>query len=687
MPAALRALLLGGVASATMSAAAFAACPPVTVADMQGLEPAFPQQFELAELEAKASCDLGFSENPEIAAFNARIVGNPELPPLEERLPEEPLVVAPYEAIGTYGGVVNGLSRATEAGTSDILSVRHVSLVRYSDDLQTIVPNVAKSWEWNDDYTQLTFTLRRGHKWSDGAPFTAEDVAFWYNDLILNPDVYERPPERWTFGGEPAKVEALDEVTVRFTFPTPAPNLINRFAVDYGQTFQPKHFLGRYMDAHNPDAAALRAEHGFASEAEAIDWFYGGSDWKDVPSPLLKDAARAQAIGVAVVPTLESHVVVEDTTEGRRLVANPYFHMVDTAGNQLPYIPEIREVYVPEREVQNLRIMNGELTWKQQAVELNDFPLLKENEAAGGYVAALAPALGETVYYLFNRTHKDPVLREIFADVRFSQAMSLAMDREEINEVVYLGQGRPMQSTPAEPRTVKFVTEEHLTAFIDHDPEAAAALLDEMGLVDTNGDGVRERPDGQPLAFRIVFANQGSPAQLHELVAGYWSEVGVQVDIREVTSDEYRASANNNDVDIAIWKNDGISGPFISQDATMLVPPFGDYFNPGTGFEWATWRSTEGAEGTEPPADIARLWDLAEAFLQEPLGTEESTRLGKEIIDIHVDNLLKIGVVGEVPSPYVFDADLRNVQPLTAKTYDFYWTYPYRPQQWFFASE
>jgi peptide/nickel transport system substrate-binding protein len=207
-----------------------------------------------------------------------------------------------------------------------------------------------------------------------------------------------------------------------------------------------------------------------------------------------------------------------------------------------------------------------------------------------------------------------------------------------------------------------------------------------MGLVDSNGDGVRERPDGRPLAIRIVFANQGSPSQLHELTRGYWSDVGVQVDIREVTSDEYRSGGNNNDLDVTIWKNDGITGPFISQDATMLVPPFGDFFNPGTGHDWATWRATDGAEGVEPPAYIKALWPLAEQFLQEPLGTAESTRIGGEIIDIHVDNLLKIGIVGDVPSPYVYDADLGNVRPMTAKTYDFYWAYPYRPQQWFFRN-
>jgi len=678
-----RAVVLAGVAASTLGSTAAAACPAATVADMKGLSPEFPQQFELAELEAKASCKLDFSTNSEIDSFNAAILGNPPLPPLAERLPEEPLVVAPYRAIGRYGGVITGLSKATEAGTSDVLSLRHVNLVRYADDLKTIVPNVARGWEWNEDFTVLTFRLRKGHKWSDGHPFTAEDVAFWYNDLILNEDVYEETPGRWLFDGEPAKVEAVDEVTVRFAFPAPQPNIINRFAVDYGQAFQPKHFLGKYMDEHNPGAAALRAEHGFASEAEAIDFYYGGSDWKDVPSPLLKDGAKARKIGVAVVPTLESHVLIEDTSDGRKLVANPYFHMVDTAGKQLPYMPEIVETYVAEREVQNLRIMNGDVVWKQQAVELVDFPLLKENEAKGDYTAALAPALGETVFYSFNRTHKDPVLREIFSDVRFSRAMSLALDREEINEVVYLGQGTPQQVVPAEPSTVEFVTREHLDAYVEHDPARAAALLDEMGLGDSDSDGIRERPDGEPLAIRIVFANQGSPGKLHELTRGYWADLGLRVDLREVTSDEYRAAGNNNDLDLTVWKNDGITGPFISQDVTMLVPPFGDYFNPGTGFEWASWKASNGAEGSEPPESVKRLWTLAESFIQQPLGSAESSRLGKEIVDIHIQELFKIGIVSEVPSPYVHRNDIINVQPLAAKTYDFYWAYPYRPQQWF----
>lgn len=686
MTSPLRVSLLASASALLLASAAAADCPAVTVADMGGLEPAFPQQFELAELQQAAGCTLAFSENPGIGALNARILGNPDLPDLADRLPAQPLVVAPYATIGAHGGTLQGTSRATEAGTSDLLSVRHVNLVRYADDLQTIVPNVARGWDWNDDFTELTFHLRAGHRWSDGAPFTAHDIVFWYNDLILNPDIYETTPSRWLFAGAPAVVEARDDTTVVFRFPVPAPGILNRFAVDYGQPFQPAHFLGQFMDAHNPDAAARRTALGFDDEGAAVNFFYGPSDWKDIPTPLLRDATRIEAIGRAVVPTLESHIVIEDTAQGRRLVANPYFHMVDTAGQQLPYIDEIVETYVPEREVNMLRMINGEVHWKQQAVFLDDFSVLAENAERADITAALAPAPGSMTYYAFNRGHGDEGLRAVFADPRFSVAMSLAMDRDEINEIVFLGQGRPANALPVEPATVGFVTEEQITRHTDFDPDRANALLDEMGLT-MGPDGIRQMPDGRPLSLRLTYANQGGPVQMHELIRDYWGAVGVRVDLREVSSDEYRAGGNNNELDILTWKNDGVSAPAFSQDPRAAFPPFGDFFNPGPGIAWDRWVRSDGAEGIAPPEDILRLWDLAERLTQIPLGTPESDRIGTEIVEIHLDQMIRIGTVGDIPEPYMHHNSLRNVQPLTAKTYDYYWVYPYRPQQWFLAAD
>jgi len=140
-------VLLAGVALFALSGVAQAACPAATVKDMKGVAAGkYPQQFELAEFEAAAKCKLSFKANPASDKLNGKIRGNPKLPKLADRIPSEPLVVAPYDSIGKFGGTFDVITNASEAGTAGFLSVRHVNLVRYADDLQTIVPMVAKGW-------------------------------------------------------------------------------------------------------------------------------------------------------------------------------------------------------------------------------------------------------------------------------------------------------------------------------------------------------------------------------------------------------------------------------------------------------------------------------------------------------------------------------------------------------------
>lgn len=643
-------------------------CPTATIADRMGVgEGDYARQYELAEFQGLAGCELSFSENPAIGELNAMITGNPELPAVEERLPAEPLVIVPYEAIGIYGGQLDALSNATEAGTSDFLSTRHVNLVRYGEDYFTIEPNVAKGWEWNDDFTELTVFLRAGHKWSDGAPFTAADIVFWVNELILNPDVYENTPGFASFGDGTMGAEAIDDTTMKFTFPVPTPGILSFFATTYIQPFQPKHFF---------DAKVEETDMSFA---EVADMYYGSSDWKDVPSPLLSGAAED------VLPTLESYILVEETTEGRHLVANPYFYMVDTAGQQLPYINEQDELYVPDKEVRNLKITNGEVDYKVQSIFIDDFPLYKENEGNGNYTVSLGNGVGETVFYGFNLNHQDEGLREIFNDVRFRQAASLALNRAEIVEVIYLGQAEPIQATPADPNTVSFVSDEQKTAFIEYDPDAANALLDEMGLADTDGDGFRERLDGENLTIELQFSNQGGPVKLHELTKEYWDAVGIRTNLKEVTSDEYREQGAANDLDLVTWKYDGTSGAIIVLVTDMLLPPFGEFFNPGNALLWAEWVSTDGESGIEPPADVMTLYEIVPQFLQYQLGTSESDEIGAQIVDIHVNNLWKIGIAGSVKSPIIHHNTLKNFGPYSVVSYDYYRSYPMIPQQWFFS--
>ncbi len=637
----------------------------------------YPLQYDLDEFEKLTGRRLSFSENPDIDKLNKELNGDKSLPAVEKRLPAEPLIFLPYREIGSYGGRLRGLSKSPESGTSDVLSTRHVNLLRYHEDLKIIVPCVAKGWKYNDDYTELTVYLRRGHKWSDGAPFTSEDIAFWYNDIKLNEEYYKNVESQWVFGGKPMQVKAIDETTVRFTFSEPAPNFVIFLAITYRQPFQPKHVLSRFHPQYNPNADQEAKQLGFKDWIERFRLYF--HDWKDSYHPL--SGPKGTQVNI---PTLESHVLVEETSEFRRLVANPYFFMVDVAGNQLPYINEHYEIFSENVSVTILKLMNGEIDYKQQTLYLDNYPELKQKEISGGsYRVLLRPAISTVVYYTFNITHQDPEKAKIFGDLRFRQAMSLAMNRNEINEIVYLGQGKPKQALPADPAMLDFVDEKYVRQFTEYNPKRANALLDEMGLTKRDKDGFRLRFDGKSLLVLLQYAPQGGPTQIHELMKKYWEDVGVRTDIKEVTSDLYRQQTGVNKHDIATWENDYASSAKLAGDTQIMFPPFGSQINKRTGILWDDWVLSKGAKGIEPPEDIKRLYDLAIEFKSYPLGSEESNRIGAEIVKIHAENLISFGVVGDTPIPVYVHNRLGNFGGFDPAGYPYYWAYPFRPHQWY----
>ncbi|WP_421869088.1 ABC transporter substrate-binding protein [Motiliproteus sp.] len=673
------------LASALSAQTALAACPVVAGPDAGG---AYPHLFEKSEFEKQYNCALDFSQNPAIEALNGRIAGNPELMPLAKRLPQEPLVIAPYKTIGVYGGVLSGISKATESGTSDLLAVRHVNLVRFSDDLSTVVPNVAKSWEWNDDFTVLKVMLRKGHKWSDGQDFTAEDVAFWYNNLVMDKNVIEKPKERFLSAGKGVKVEALDATTVQFSMNEPAPGFLDNFAQDYAQPFQPKHLLSKFHPEFNQDADKLAKSLGFESGYDVVNFYYGQSDWKDIPTPLLKDATASERLVkagfTAIAPTLESHLVVEESLEGRRLVANPYFFQVDTAGNQLPYISEIKEVYIGDEDIQTAKMIAGEVTYKAQAVNLPQAPVLLENKDQGQYEVALRPTIS-MMSFAFNLTDKDQEKRAVFNDVNFRRAMSVAINRDQINEIAFFGLGKPTQYTAFDADTTPFITEELKTAYTQYDPKLAAKLLDKAGVVDKNGDGLRDLPSGKKFELTINFTTQGVSTEVAEIVAKGWTDAGVKTVIKEVTSDEYRNTQSANDYSVVNWSS-GRPLATIASNIETLVPPYGSFFDLRTGLQWAQYLDSEGKEGVKPPQTVYEMKKLTDRFVTLKAGSEASNKLGLEIAKRVVDDLFIIGTVKAV-SPVYYSNQLGNFELPKTSSYEFYRMYPYMPTQWFIGKE
>ena len=675
-------LLYVAILSLFTGAAQAASCPAVTVADDKGVPSgAYPQQYDLAEFQSLANCTLSFSANPDSAALNARIRGNPALPSdLANRLPSEPLVYAPYDAIGKYGGTLDVLSNATEAGTSDFLSVRHVNLVRYSDDLQTVVPNIAKGWEWNDDFTQLTFFLRKGHRWSDGAPFTADDVKFWYDELALDPKIMEKPKDYVLVGGEPMTVDVIDPQTVRFNLPAPKPGLLSHFATSFAQGFQPKHFLGQFHPDVNADADALAQAAGFENGLAVIRAYFGNSDWTDTPVPLLNSPDRVANLPADTMPTLESHITVSDTTEGRHYVANPYFHIVDTQGNQLPYISEQDEIYANDNEIRILKLINAEADYKSQSLQLPSAPLLLEHQESGDYTIDLRPEI-TLANVSFNVTHADLEKRKVFGDLRFRQAMSIALNRDEINEVGFLGQGIPKQYVGFSP-SPSFLDPKWESYMIQYDPEAANSLLDAIGMKDIDGDGMRELPNGEKLILNMQFATQGVAGEVVELVCQNWSEVGIQCMVKEVTPDEYRSSQSSNNLDVGSWRKSQPMAIVLGNNE-LWVPPFENYFGHRTGMLWAEYVDSNGASGVKPPAYVTQLIDDINAFQSTMAGTAESDELGARMVENMVGNLLFIGLV-QAPAPVYHRNALKNFPFFKTHSYEYYRTYPYRGTQWYF---
>jgi len=531
---------------------------------------------------------------------------------------------------------------------------------------------IAKGWKWNDDFTQLTFFLRKGHKWSDGSAFGARDVKFWYDNLAIDSKVREKPKDYVLVGGKPMDVVVVDETTVQFNLPSPKPGLLSHFANHYAQGFQPMEFLGKFHPDIDANADANAKALGFKNGYDVIKAYYGNSDWMDTPTPMLTNPKLVAGLPADTVPTLESHIIVAESTEGRHLVANPYFFQVDTAGNQLPYINEQDELFVGESEVRLLKLINSEVDYKAQAINLDHAPLLLENQEKGNFTVDLKPQIAFSTFS-FNVTSENLAKRAVFGDLKFRQAMSVAINRAEINEVVYFGLGKPQQYIAFSPRP-SFVTEEMEQSFAQFDPAMANALLDEIGLKDIDGDGMRELPNGEPLVLNLQVPTQAISIKLVELVGQNWRAVGINNAVKEVTTDEFRSAMSANQLDVTMYSK---SQPLavILGVSELFQPPFDNYFNLRTGMLWGEYIDTKGASGVKPPEHVYSMISDIDAFQSATVGSDESNKIGKRLVQTVVDNLLFIGVVKAV-SPIYHSNKLKNFPVFKTKSYAYYRAYP-----------
>jgi peptide/nickel transport system substrate-binding protein len=327
--------------------------------------------------------------------------------------------------------------------------------------------------------------------------------------------------------------------------------------------------------------------------------------------------------------------------------------------------------------------VNAEIDYKSQSMQLPSAPLLLENQEKGNFTIDLKPTVAMPVF-AFNVTSADAEKRKVFGDLKFRQAMSVAMNRDEINDVAFFGLGEPRQFTAFSPLP-DFVDAKWTKFFAQHDPAMAKKLLSEIGMSDKDGDGFLELPNGDKLVLNMQFATQGLPGQVVELVAQHWANVGINTTVKEVTPDEYRSAQSSNQLDVLMWAK-GQPLAIIMGNAEFFMPPFENYFGIRTGMLWAEYVDSNGTKGVKPPAYVDQMMADINAFQSAAPGSAESDKLGSRLVENMAGNLLFLGTVSG-PNPIYHRNALENFPEFKTWSYEYYRTYPYRPQQWFLSDE
>lgn len=591
-----------------------------------------------------------------------------ELPPLEERLPASPMVLEPVHSEGQYGGT---LRRAqTDAQTRSILeSFSNVGLMEWNWDYDTPVPSLAESVDVSDDNTTYTFTLREGLKWSDGEPFTSEDLMFTIEDYLNNPVTMPFPPFWYSDGDGTPDAEAPDERTVVITFDEPFA-LFQKYmahpAVSH-QFIKPKHYLAQFHPDYTDPAEVEAATQ--AAGFDSWDQLFADRDnsWTNPERPVM-------GAWVVTSPASSSSATAE-------LERNPYYWKTDPSGRQLPYIDGI-QVQVLAQDALDLRAANGDLDFQVNHLGYNTTQVYLENAEQRGYKVLRWAPTGSLLAMNFNLSHKDEGMRALFAEPDFRAAFSQAIDREDMNERLLGGLGVITQ--PTSPEGTDYYVEGAGQNNIGYDPEGANELLDGLGLTETNADGVRLMEDGRPLQIVLSYVEDNAMVprtDAFNMARDNLADVGIDLVLRPVDGSLYAELRGGNDFDM--------SGTTVAEDDWDLEPVWyiptaaNSHSAPGYG----QWYVSDGAEGIEPPEDIKALMDSWDA-LRGAASDEDRIAAGQEIMRLHDENTYIVGLLRLPFQPVVAAENLINVRDDEPK-FSFYYGREgiTKPELLYFAGE
>ena len=582
-----------------------------------------------------------YSEAPMLA----ELVKAGKLPPVEERLPVNPYVFPVAEKIGKFGGTM----RRCFKGVSDRwgpTKCKDHGLVWFDKDLNQQA-RAAESWEVNADGSLWSFHLRKGMKWSDGTPFTSGDFRWYFDNIQLNSDLTPAISSRWTSGPskEVMTLETPDDYTVTFKYSGPNPLLILGLGRAY-DIFVPGHFMKRYHMELTDDKAALDAEVKAAGFDSWTAYFTDRNYWYMNPD------RPCYGAWLAMNPLSEELFVME---------RNPYFFGVDAEGQQLPYIDKITHRLFSTDDVKNMWVINGEIDFQARHMGFSDFTLYKESEAKGDYKVFLGVSAGHQALNT-NHTCKDPNIREFFQNRDVRIALSVAVDRDPLNDLLFDGMAKPRQYSPIgmSPQYYAKLSDAH----IEYDPAKANELLDKAGYDKKGSDGMRLWKDGSgPVSFIIEGTSAtGTPGENAVLmIAKYFADVGIKATYKYSERSLYTEHFESNQIESAWWGGDRTVLPLVAPIIWTGRQPDRPWC-----VAWTYWdHDPTHPSAEEPPADhwIRAIWDIWDNQVSMESDAKKQTELFQKILDIWAEEIPYPCYLGEAPACIIVKNGFRNYLP------------------------
>jgi peptide/nickel transport system substrate-binding protein len=588
-----------------------------------------------------AASALAAEEPPSLAAD----VAAGKLPPVTERLPRVPFVfTAPRSdwTLGRYGGELRTL-QAKDRDIRMMVVYGYSRLVGYDEQLR-LTPDILEKVD-NVEGRTFTLHLRPGHKWSDGKPFTSEDFRYYWEDVAQNKDLSPFGlPQALLVNGRSPKFEVLDATTVRFTWDEPNPMFLPALAAPSPlYIYRPAHYLrqfhARYVGLEKANATAVQA---------------GSRSW----AGLHQKKDEQFRFDNPDLPTLEPWINTTPLPSTRFvLVRNPYFHRVDANGRQLPYIDKII-VGITDDKLIPAKTGAGDVDLQVRYLRFDNYTFLKQSEKRNQYHVRLwEKALGSQIALYPNLNVDDAEWRKLMRDVRFRRALSLGINRHEINEVVYFGLGRESSNTVLQ-RSALF-RPDFRAAWTKFDLKAANALLDAMGLTGRDAAGLRLLPDGRPMEIIIDTSGESTEeTDVLELIRDSWRQLGIAMFSRPSQREVFRKRVFSGKSMMSVWSGMSNGIPTADMSPGELAPTTQEQL------QWPMWGQyyEQGRKGGEAPTspDVIELVKLFEQWRNSG-NADEREKIWLRMLEMNADAVYTIGIVTRALQPVVVRDNLRNV--------------------------